>query len=373
MALVDALRPVAERAARYRAQKLGEQNTKATLIDPVIRELGWNVEDVEEVQREYRHRSRDKPVDYALLVLGVPSLFIEAKGLGENLGDRRWASQVVSYASVAGVAWVVLTDGDEYRIYNAHAPVDVDEKLFRTVRLSEDVERAADTLELLSKGQLRGHTLEALWRAQAAERKLKHTVESFFSPEPARWLVSRLARSIEGLSESEIRGALARAHVDLTFTPAQTEARARDAAPAADGSSSKQPAKRRDAKTAAGARQSRPDLKVSLADLLRAGVIEAPLELTRTYLGRQLTARIEADGRVECQGQLFDSVSMAAGVARASLRGAPAGRRYLPTNGWTFWRFQDEDGQLVELEMLRKRYIAGRVQDIDVYRRQRSQ
>ena len=368
MAFADVLRPVAERAARYRSQKLGEQNTKATLIDPVIRALGWDVEDVEEVQREYRHRSRDKPVDYALLVLGAPSLFIEAKGLGENLSDRRWASQVVSYASVAGVAWVVLTDGDEYRIYNAHAPVDVDEKLFRTVRLSEDVERAADTLELLSKGQLRGHTLEALWRAQAAERKVKHLVESFVSPEPARWLVSRLARSIEGLSESEIRGALARAQIDLTFTPVQTETRV----PAVDEASPKEPAKRRSTKPAAVA-QARPELKVSLTDLLRAGVIKAPLELTRTYLGQQLTAQIEADGSVRCQGQLYDSLSTAAGMARASLRGAPTGRRYPQTNGWTFWRFEDEDGKPVELDVLRKRYIAGRVQDLDAYRHQRNQ
>lgn len=71
------------------------------------------------------------------MVLREPRLFIEAKSLGENLDVRRWANQIMGYASVAGVEWVVLTNGDEYRIYNSHAAVPVDEKLFRVVRVSD--------------------------------------------------------------------------------------------------------------------------------------------------------------------------------------------------------------------------------------------
>ena len=59
-------------------------------------------------------------------------LFIEAKALDENLDDRRWAGQIIGYAMQAGVEWVVLTNGDEYRIYNAHAPVAFEGKLFRS-------------------------------------------------------------------------------------------------------------------------------------------------------------------------------------------------------------------------------------------------
>ena len=68
-----------------------------------------------------------------------PVLFIEAKGLDEALNDRRWASQIVSYAMVAGVEWVILTNGDGYRIYNSHASVALDDKLFRSVQISRDV------------------------------------------------------------------------------------------------------------------------------------------------------------------------------------------------------------------------------------------
>ena len=61
----------------------------------------------------------------------------------------------MGYAAVTGVEWVVLTNGDEYRVYNAHAPVPIEEKLFRSVRVSDDGLRAADTLALLSKARMR--------------------------------------------------------------------------------------------------------------------------------------------------------------------------------------------------------------------------
>ena len=55
-----------------------------------------------------------------------------------------------------GVKWCVLTNGDEYRIYNSHAEVDVDEKLFRKVRISDGEPKfIIDTLVLLSKDKMR--------------------------------------------------------------------------------------------------------------------------------------------------------------------------------------------------------------------------
>jgi hypothetical protein len=102
-------------ADRYRrlGQRVGESNTKAGLIEPVIAALGWDVLDPDEVHREYRLRSPDNPVDYALLLSRTPRLFIEAKGLGGNIDDPRWANQTISYAAVAGVEWVALTDETE--------------------------------------------------------------------------------------------------------------------------------------------------------------------------------------------------------------------------------------------------------------------
>jgi hypothetical protein len=55
-----------------RNENIGEQNTKAALIDPLLAALGWDVEDIDEVSREYRRKSQDNPVDYALFMLRSP-------------------------------------------------------------------------------------------------------------------------------------------------------------------------------------------------------------------------------------------------------------------------------------------------------------
>ena len=90
------------------------------------------------MRREFKRKPSDNPVDYAIFLMRTPRLFVEAKALGENLADDKWAKQIMGYASVVGVPWIVLTDGDEWRIYNSHAQVPVEEKLFRRVKLSAD-------------------------------------------------------------------------------------------------------------------------------------------------------------------------------------------------------------------------------------------
>lgn len=83
--------------------KMNEQNTKAALVDPILRALGWNTEDIDEVAREFKPRRADKPVDYALLSQRTPRLFIEAKALGQNLDDRSGLAR--SWATPLWPAW----------------------------------------------------------------------------------------------------------------------------------------------------------------------------------------------------------------------------------------------------------------------------
>ena len=101
---------------RTRKERIGEQDTKATLIDPLLSALEWNLEELDEVRREYKSKPQDNPVDYALFILRSPRLFVEAKDLNKDLNDRKWISQSLGYATVVGVEWCVLTNGDEYRI-----------------------------------------------------------------------------------------------------------------------------------------------------------------------------------------------------------------------------------------------------------------
>ena len=87
-----------ERTAR--GERVGEQDTKAILIDPVLSALGWDLGDLDDLRREYRRKPQDNPVDYALLAFGQPLLFIEAKALGTDLSPRRCAAQVLALSLI---------------------------------------------------------------------------------------------------------------------------------------------------------------------------------------------------------------------------------------------------------------------------------
>ena len=342
--LSETLAEVRRRIQQSSRRHLNEQNTKATLIEPVLRALGWDVEDIEEVQREFRVKKRDKPVDYGLLVLRTPRLFLEAKALGENLDDRRWANQIMGYASVAGVEWIVLTDGNEYRIYNTHAPVSVEEKLFRTVRVTDEDPLVLPTLELLAKDRMEENRIEILWRAQFVDRQVGSALEQLFSPDNDMLLVNYVSGKAKNLSANEIRASLGRCQVSLDF-PVQVAAEAPSRAA------------RKPRKPRAGRERAPVHHDVSLADLIQAGLLAPPVRIETKYKGVRLQARIGNEGKVEFRGETFDSLSMAAGAARATVIGLREDGRYPHTNGWTFWRMPGPDGKTAPVDVLRQRYL----------------
>ena len=368
--LEDVLRQVRERVTRYRDQGIGEQNTKAALIVPVLRGLGWDVEDLDEVRLEYKPKPTDNPVDYALFILRTPRLFVEAKALGSGLDDRRWANQIMGYAAVTGVEWVVLTDGDEYRIYNSHAAVPIEEKLFRATRVSDPSGAAAETLRLLSKEQMRENLIDAFWEAHFVDRRIRTAIEQMFSADPDDEVIDFLHKRVPRLSQAQVKAGLTRLRIRLDF-PLEPGAISRPL-----GDTNLQPPTQlppQPPETPPPTISGQPNLRVigsgplgkskargirpktthdvTLSDLIDAGILSAPLDLEAQYRGHRLTARVMPEGLVICQGQSFETLSAAANVARTPILG------YTPTtNGWTFWQFKDVDGKRRTMSDLRDRF-----------------
>jgi len=81
------LATVRERVAKHQRPGIGEQDTKAALIVPVLRAVGWDVEDLDEVKLEHRRRPGDDPVDYALFVSRTARLFVGARDPGLAIAD----------------------------------------------------------------------------------------------------------------------------------------------------------------------------------------------------------------------------------------------------------------------------------------------
>ncbi len=350
------LNSVRDRIGKWRAQAIGEENTKTVLIEPILRALGWDVEDLDEVRKEFRYKPGDNPVDYALFLLRTPRLFVEAKALGENLGDRKWASQIMGYAGVAGVEWVVLTDGNEYRIYNAHAAVDIEKKLFRRIVIASDESGVVETLALLSKSQLQENQIEVLWRADFVDRQVRGAIEGLFAPEVPGDFLRLIRKRVPALPVADVRASLARARFTLDYPAVQLTPKASVGRRAPARTTAGATAEVNDATGTDVHGDKTPWRHVTLAELISSGTVRLPLDIETAYKGHQLAARIESNGNVVWNGTTFDSLSMAGGMARKSIVGAPPGREYPPTNGWIFWRFRDADGRLAFLDVLRERH-----------------
>lgn len=107
------------------ALRQSEALTRYALIDPLLRELGWDTEDPNMVIPEYR--SGNGRADYALINDGSPAMMVEAKSLGTNLGGTV-LSQGIQYCLEQGTRFFCVTDGRIWEIYETHKPVPIDDK-----------------------------------------------------------------------------------------------------------------------------------------------------------------------------------------------------------------------------------------------------
>ena len=110
------------------ALRQSEALTRYALIDPLLRELGWDTEDPALVKPEYPVKNQKKQgfADYALFSNDGPIMMLEAKKLGESLDDAR--SQVVKYViDPTGIKtrsrYLAVTNGACWEIYDTNKPL----------------------------------------------------------------------------------------------------------------------------------------------------------------------------------------------------------------------------------------------------------
>lgn len=327
---------------------ISEQDTKGTLIEPVLAALGWDLADLEVVRREYKHNKKDLPVDYAFFANGKPIMFLEAKAIGLPIDDHKWMAQIVNYANSAGVEICVLTNGRDYRIFNTHAKVPLQEKIVGQcgIGLASSAE-SAELLECLTLPALQEQRIIRRWEQEQLENSVRAAILELIQSRDRKF-VNLLAASLKGqVGMQHLMDILSRASVQVSFGAAQGSARPRREASASRaagpaGSPAKSGSKTRS--------------EVKLADLLAAGIISAPVELSAKFKGKMLTATINNDASVTFSGTRYRSVSEAGGHARNSVSGPPpSGAPYWATNGWDFWSCQYK-GQTVPLSVLRLEY-----------------
>jgi hypothetical protein len=290
--------------------------------------------------------------------LRTPRLFIEAKSLGAHLDDGKWAAQILAYATVAGVEWVALTDGNAWRIYNSHAAVPVEQKLFRVVHIADPDDHAEEILRLLAKTQMADHLIDDLWKSDFVDRQIRDALQRLFGPEPDPSLVRLVRAKASALTPAEVRKSLGRLRTTFDFPVVAARAEQIERAP------EPRPARPRPAQAVTApktAGSGTPWRHVTLADVIAAGILSLPFEIEHRYRGVELRARIDGPSRIVFDGQAYDSLSTAGGVARNSVAGPFPGRVIPQTNGWTFWEYRRPDAGLHQLDRLRQAVHDGKV------------
>lgn len=97
-----------------------ETRTRQVLIDPLLKELGWDVGDPNQVELELPvdepwGRNRKLIPDYTLKHDGNVVAVVEAKALSKGkLNDAN--AQAYDYADSQGIKYAFATDGDEWRL-----------------------------------------------------------------------------------------------------------------------------------------------------------------------------------------------------------------------------------------------------------------
>ncbi|MCY3668221.1 MAG: type I restriction enzyme HsdR N-terminal domain-containing protein [Gemmatimonadetes bacterium] len=134
--LKETIETLRERIQAHRAYLEGyETRTRQALIDPMLRVLGWDVENPDSVQLE--HRNNQDRLDYVLIGSEGMIAVIEAKKLKAPLHNKA-TDQVIIYAHRADIPYMVVTDGDHWQMFDVFKRGQLDDRILMKFQLTRD-------------------------------------------------------------------------------------------------------------------------------------------------------------------------------------------------------------------------------------------
>lgn len=328
---LNQLAAITSRARECLAKRtaMNEAATKMALVEPLLRWLGWNTNDSDEVRPEWRRRQKGEPVDYGLFVEDEPVLLVEAKALRDPLkSDKGW-KQAVTNGVMGGFRWCARTNGHRMILFDLLAGGKIEDKVFWDIDLAQVDEasegalsKMAAQLELASKAALTTGKTEEAWDAEQRWRKAKAAVDAFFAKLPAELvdMIREHSRDAD-LAANDIR-ACVKERLSLA---------ARVSKPTTGG-------KRTDNSTG----QSR----VTVRDLVSAGIVKAGDTWVYRGKGTEVHVKVEPDGSLAIGNRKFDSPSMAGKHATG----------WMSCHGWKLWRYKDANGEWRAIDELRQQF-----------------
>ena len=197
---------------------MSESQTESMVIDKILGALGY---DLWQYQKQGVAEGIGNIPDYTILPHTPHQWFLEVKKWKAPLTEKD-ASQTVNYAHNQGNRWAVLTNGDQWRIYDAHSPAPLTEKCILTIP-SLTSKDTVDILLLLAKAAMLEDSLGRTYR----KRVIRDSVRAQLSDINSQ-TIKILRRTIEGnglanVTRDEVMDALEPLHLDLNRIHQLTE------------------------------------------------------------------------------------------------------------------------------------------------------
>lgn len=132
-------------------QEMNESDTSMRISKFCENVLGYDV--FTEVSRE--HAVKDRNVDYAIVLDGKVQFFVEVKQAGLALKEKH-IEQASNYAANAGVSWILLTNGKNWKMYHLSFDEGIQISIVWSIDILEgDIKDSVSKLSMLHKKNIR--------------------------------------------------------------------------------------------------------------------------------------------------------------------------------------------------------------------------
>ncbi|MCY4466073.1 MAG: type I restriction enzyme HsdR N-terminal domain-containing protein [Chloroflexi bacterium] len=194
MSLFESMSRISEQIQKQRQLMTSEQATILVSVQPFIRALGYDTQNLAEVRPEYTADAKTtggEKVDYAILREGEPVVFIEAKAASISLNESHW-KQLHNYYNARDARCGILTNGLEFRFYTDLKKSNImDKQPFLTIDMLDLDHRSVAALEYFTKSHFDTKRILAYAQRQEIHKLLRQEMEN-----PSDSLVDHFARSL---------------------------------------------------------------------------------------------------------------------------------------------------------------------------------
>lgn len=246
---------------------------------------------------------------------------IEAKALSSDLTDKA-ASQLISYCSVDGIPWGVLTNGRSLKLYNAVMAGGVESKLVATIDLlaynnEAEFSVIASQVSMLSRASMSEPRRLADW---VTKRSMDRAIRGHLR-NPESEVVAILRRELRRVGVAVSRQDIAEwAQSTLTDSVVRFARQPEH--------EHRHEERKLDMGVESGSGKPLGRRMHLWVTLVADGIVRPPAVLLATWEGQTVEAQVDRAGYVTCRGRVFANPTAAAMYITGT-----------STNGWTFWRY----------------------------------